>query len=59
MLSKRLEPDPDATLDDGDDEAAFLPDLDEGDDEKSNISPAVLALMRKYVYSDRTSLAIK
>ncbi|PIL32767.1 hypothetical protein GSI_04884 [Ganoderma sinense ZZ0214-1] len=43
----RLEPELDATPDDGDDEAAFLPDSDEGDDEKSNISPAVLALMRK------------
>ena len=36
-----------------------MPDSEKGDDEKSNISPAVLALMRKYVYSDRTSLAIK
>lgn len=48
---KRLDPELDATPDDGDDEAAFLPDSDEGDDEKNNISPAVLALMRKYVRS--------
>ncbi|KAI1785288.1 DNA repair helicase [Ganoderma leucocontextum] len=43
----RLEPELDAAPDDGDDEAAFLPDSDEGDDENGNISPAVLALMRK------------
>ena len=45
MTLKRLSPD-DAVVENNDEEVAFLPDGD-ADDETSNISPAVLALMRK------------
>ncbi|TBU40126.1 DNA repair helicase [Dichomitus squalens] len=43
----RLSPEVEVPLDDGEDDAMFLPDSQDGDGQQSNISPAVLALMRK------------